>query len=178
MKLEELNLMKYGDLWKIAKKKLNITRRMSKEKLIKKLLQEHENHLSDERFISADESTDNSTVDSEVLQESAPRRGRKRGKQQNEEQKKALPVTKKAKKGSVEHALNSTFSVDEEENGYQNAKNVVDSTLIKEPQETISRTLRGRKKVYLTEESSANESENEKIPTRKLKRLGKKMKRA
>lgn len=173
MKSEELNLMKYGDLWKIAKKKFNITRRMSKEKLIKKLLQQHENHLLDERFISADESTDNSTVDSEVLQESAPRRGRKRGKQQNEEQKKTLPVTKKAKKGSVEHALNSTFSVDEEENGYQNAKNVVDSTLIKEPQETIFRTLRGRKKVYLTEETSANESENEKVSTRKLKKSGK-----
>lgn len=106
------------------------------------------------------------------MQELAPRRGQKRRKEQSEEQKNPLCVSKKVKKvkkGCVEHALNSTFSVDKQENGNQDI-NVVDAALIKKPQETISRTLRGRKKIYLTEESLANESENMKVSARNLKK--------
>lgn len=103
-------------------------------------------------------------MESEVLPEPVQKRGRKRGNPK--EQKKPLPVSKKAKKESVEHTLNSTFSVDEDSDD----ANKKDLPSIIVPQKTITRKLRGRKSAYLTEESSTNDSENEKVPARKMKK--------
>ena len=93
------------------------------------------------------------------MEEPGQKRGRKRGKQQ--EQKKPERASKRSKKESVEHTLNSTFSVDEDERDPNETVTlpVVTSIKAKEP-----RKMRGRKKAYLTEESSANESENDKPP--------------
>lgn len=103
-------------------------------------------------------------MEAEVLPEPVQKRGRKRGNRH--EQKKPLPASKKAKKESIEHTLNSTFSVDEDSDD----ANKKDLPSIIVPQETIPRKLRGRKTAYLTEESSANDSENEKPPARKMKK--------
>ena len=105
-------------------------------------------------------------MESEVVQEPVPKRGRKRVNHKCKEQQKSFPVSKKAKKESVEHTLNSTFSVDEESDDAKKK----DLPSIEKPQETIPKKLRGRKKAYLTEESSTNESENEKVPARKVKK--------
>ncbi|XP_046643275.1 nucleolar and coiled-body phosphoprotein 1-like isoform X2 [Daphnia pulicaria] len=170
MKIEELNSMSYREIEKLAKEKLNITRRgrVSKEILIEQLLQHHQNLLADSHFISTDETTDDSTMESEVVQEpTIPRRGRKRGNQKSNEQQKALPVSKKAKKECVEHTLNSTFSVDEDSDDAKKK----DLPSIEKPKKAIPKNLRGRKKVYLTEESSTNESENEKVPAKQVKKI-------
>ncbi|XP_046445259.1 nucleolar and coiled-body phosphoprotein 1-like isoform X2 [Daphnia pulex] len=170
MKIEELNSMSYREIEKLAKEKLNITRRgrVSKEILIEQLLQHHQNLLADNHFISTDETTDDSTMESEVVQEpTIPRRGRKRGNQKSKEQQKALPVSKKAKKECVEHTLNSTFSVDEDSDDAKKK----DLPSIEKPKKAIPKNLRGRKKVYLTEESSTNESENEKVPAKQVKKI-------
>ena len=103
-------------------------------------------------------------MEAEVLPEPVQKRGRKRGNRH--EQKKPLPASKKAKKESIEHTLNSTFSVDEDSDD----ANKKDLPSIIVPQETIPRKLRGRKTAYLTEESSANDSENEKPPARQMKK--------
>ncbi len=107
-------------------------------------------------------------MESEVVQEpTIPRRGRKRGNQKSKEQQKALPVSKKAKKESVEHTLKSTFSVDEDTDDAKKK----DLPSVEKPKQTIPKKFRGRKKVYLTEESSTNKSENKKAPAKKMKKI-------
>lgn len=128
----------------------------------------HENYLSDTNFISADESTENSTMESEVLDKPVvSKRGRKRGNQDSDEKKPSISSkkAKKAKKESIERTLNSTFSVDEDEE--VNDTTITLPAVVAKPIKSTIRKLRGKKKTeaaYLTEESSINESETEKTP--------------
>ncbi|XP_046643401.1 alpha-protein kinase 1-like [Daphnia pulicaria] len=106
--------MSYRQIEKLAKEKPNITRRdrVSEEILIE--VQHSQNLHSDSHFISTDETTDDSTMESEVVQEpTVSKCGRKHGNQNSKEEQKALPVSKKTKE-SVDHASNSTFSIDEQ----------------------------------------------------------------
>lgn len=106
------------------------------------------------------------------------KRGRKRGNQYCDEKKTAVSnkKAKKTKKETVEHTLNSTFSVDEDED--VNAKTINVDLPVVTSKPAKSRKLRGRKNdVYLTEESSANESESQKTPAslaKKSRRLNEK----
>lgn len=131
------------------------------------LLEQHKSYLSDSNFVSADESSSGDTsTEFKALEETTVKRGRKRGKQQ--EQKECLP-SKKTKKESVEHNLNSTFSVEdseEEKNKPSSAQQIVEPAKVEERK---PRKQKGRKKLNVTmspepEKKDVVEPENEIIP--------------
>ena len=162
MNIDELKSMKYGELFKLAREKLKITRRMpkasyltksiqiftntlfiSQDKLIESLLNIHQELLTDANYVSDDATDDSKIVEPEPEVRKPPKRGKKRGKKSQESCKE--PDHKKSKQDLADvppAKLDETFSPEKKPAADLNSTFEIEAEPEKKPIIKAKRSLR------------------------------------